>query len=97
MAEKYRYDSNSNESIVSRLRSSIQKYKDAITDWEKLIEVITYSNDWQDVSVKEAFSASAQTYIDSYKKFALQMEAMNSYLEAKGIEASNIESAYKES
>ena len=47
------------------------------------------------LTVKEAFSSSAQTYIDSYKKFALQMEAMNSYLQAKGIEAANIESAYQ--
>ncbi len=95
MAERYRYDSISNESIVSRLKTNIQQYKDRITDFEKLVDTIMNSNDWQDLTVKEAFSSSAQTYIDSYKKFALQMEAMNSYLQAKGIEAANIESAYQ--
>lgn len=94
MADTYKCNYEGISSNINVLKTTLDDYKEQVSNLIQLINEIESSSSWKDESVKTSFIRSANSYINLYKKFIIGIESLINYLTKKSEEALLLEEAY---
>lgn len=94
MGDRYKHDPGAVSSVISKLKSKLDTYKDIVTQLNTLIDSINGSGAWKDASIKSSFISTCNSYLTIYKNLSSVMEKYINYLTAKSDAADSLERAF---
>ena len=91
MSDAYKHDVAQVSTLVKNLRSTRDKYNDKIETLKALVDEINTSTSWIDITIKDEFINTCNSYLTLYKEHSEKMGLYEDYLAFKSGEMSDIE------
>ena len=91
MSDAYKHDVAQVSTLVKSLGNIRSKYNSKVETLKALVNEISSSNSWIDITIKDEFINTCNSYITLYKEHSEKMGLYEEYLAFKSGEMSEIE------
>ena len=94
MADAYKLDKEQVAKLINELKTIRENYNVKIDELKNLTSEINSSTEWIDITVKQEFINTCNSYLQKYENIVDMMEKLIEYLTNKNEEGSSTENSF---